>query len=101
MIEFAKVKLTCINRRRQHFLAGLVYLSRHAALLMYKLLVLIAFGSFCLDEGDSLQLASQMTPVLEDPAARESVRGDLSALITVQTAADRGGAAPGETKLGS
>lgn len=66
----------------------------------YTLLVLIASGSFCLDEGDSLQLASQMTPVVDDPA-RVRRRSDVSALITWQTAADRGGATPGETKPGS
>lgn len=62
--------------------------------------MLIAAGSFCLDEGDSLQLASQTTPVLDDPARLRS-ESDESALITWQTAADRGGAAPGETKPGS
>lgn len=71
-----------------------------AALLKYTLLVLIAAGSFFLDEGDSLQLASQTTPVLDDPARVRS-ESDESALITWQTAADRGGAAPGETKPGS
>lgn len=62
--------------------------------------MIIAAGSFCLDEGDSLQLASQTTPVLDDPARVRS-ESDEPALITWQTAADRGGAAPGETKPGS
>lgn len=50
-------------------------------LYLSEYMVLIASGSFCLDEGDSLQLASQMTPVVDDPA-RVRRRSDVSALIT-------------------